>query len=346
MRLERTSAMAEDHRPLYTQLHAIAELDATDAASTWNIFARAHTLCDLAFSRQHEDLRAEFHMTLSDLFAMHSAAPHTWGARNQQSRVAFEVRKLLWERFFGHELAHLSELDVAPVPEHPDALVNYLKEINEDHIASHHPIFSYLCDEASLTDVKSFFYQEGSVDARFDDLIALAQIGMDGSVKEEYAENFADEMGHGQSDRVHTTLFNRTSRYVAQFQGKTDNILEQPSTEALACSNIQLGMAHDRRHAWRLAGYLAAFELNAPKRCDQLVRACVRQGMDRAQLDYLTEHIDADIGHAEGLFDDIIKPLAASDRLAPLEIAQGFLLRLQTSTEYCDTLLRGFLAHS
>ncbi len=338
--------MFEDHRTLYIQLHAISELDGADAASTWNLFARAHTLCDLAFLQNHEELRAEFHQTLSELFAMNSASPHTWGARNQQSRVAYALRKLLWERFFGHELALLSELDVDPVPEDPDALVQYLKEVNEDHIASHHPIFSYLCDQAPLVHVKSFFYQEGSVDARFDDLIALAQIGMDGLVKEEYAENFADEMGHGNPDRVHTTLFNRTSHYVLHFRGKNENILEQPSTEALACSNIQLGMAYDRRHAWRLAGYLAAFEFNASTRCDQLVSACTRHGMQRNQLNYLTEHIDADAAHADGLFEEIIKPLAASDRRASLEIAQGFLLRLQTSTDYCDALLNGFLQNA
>ncbi|WP_146192739.1 iron-containing redox enzyme family protein [Sulfoacidibacillus thermotolerans] len=333
----------EEDSSLYAKLHAISELDSADATTTWNLFARAHTLCDLAFFPHNEALRAEFHLALSELFAMHSAKPHTWLARNQLSRVAFELRKILWERYFGHELTRLRELDVDPVPENPDALVQYLKEVNEYHIASNHPVFSYLCDEAPLVDVKSFFYQEGSVDARFDDLIALAQIGLDGPAKDEYAENFADEMGHGDPDRVHTTLFEQTSDYVLGFCGKNEKVMTQPTTEALACSNIQLGMAYDRRHTWRLAGYLAAFELNAPKRCEQLVSACTRHGMKRDQLGYLTEHIDADVGHAEGLFDRIIKPLALYDRRAPVEIAQGFLLRLQTSADYCDAQLHRFL---
>ena len=337
------SNAAQFQRPLHVQLLESPELDAASAQAITQIYARTHSLCESAFLEGCSDQRSEFHTTLHALLSTHSAHPHSWGAHNHLSRVAFEIRKALWERYLGYELGRLATLDVDPVPEDPESLTEYLTEINAYHEASHHPVFAYLCDAAPLADVKAFFFQESRLDAHFDDLIALAQIGLDGPVKDEYADNFADEMGHGDPDRVHANLFRNTSAYVLDHGHMEHAVQTEPFTEALACSNMQLGMALDRRHVWRLAGYLAALELNAPFRCQQLVSACERHGMKRNRLGYLTEHIDADVGHAAGFFEEIIKPLAASDRRAPLEISQGFLLRLQTSKDYCDAILDSFL---
>ncbi len=329
--------------PLHVQLQELPELDAASAQAVTQIYARTYSLCESAFLEGCSEQLGEFHTTLYTLLSTHSAQPHSWGAHNHVSRVAFEIRKALWERYLGHELGRLATLDVDPVPEDPENLVEYLREINAFHEASHHPLFAYLRDAAPLSHVKTFFFQEGMVDARFDDLIALAQVGFDGSVKDEYAENFADEMGHGDPDRVHANLFRATRDYILDYG--PSSILASPFAETLACSNMQLGMALDRRHVWRLAGYLTAFELNAPSRCQQLVHACERLGMERRGLGYLTEHIDADVGHTEGLFEEVIRPLAAVDRRAPLELVQGFLLRLQTSRDYCDAILGSFLNH-
>ncbi|MCY0869504.1 MAG: iron-containing redox enzyme family protein, partial [Firmicutes bacterium] len=131
------------------------------------------------------------------------------------------------------------------------------------------------------------------------------------------------------------------SAYVHRFGGEGEPVT--PRTETLACANLQTGMAHDRSQSWRLAGYLAAFEENAPDRCQRLLDACVRHGMDPAELSYLSEHIHADVGHAQGLFERIVAPVASSHPLAAREIAQGFGLRLVSSADYCDALLDSFV---
>lgn len=329
---------------LHESLLAIGQVDDAPDAVVHALLERAQLITDRALRGPVYGSRREFHQTLSLLLSTHASMPYTWGAQNHISLPVARMRRHMWEQYLRHELQRLSALALPPVPTDPHALVEYLCDVNEEHTAAQHPVFDYLRESAPLRDVKSFFYQEGSVDARFDDLIALAQIGTDGRVKIEYAHNFADEMGHGDPTRVHTTMFLETAEYVAQFRGRDDAVVMSPCTEALACSNMQVGMALDRRQVWRLAGYLAAFELNATDRCRRLVDACVRHGMDSQQLAYLTEHIDADVGHAQGLFEEIIEPLAASDARAPLEIAQGFLLRLQTSGDYCDAMLRSFLS--
>jgi len=335
----------EAHRSeaLNIVLRKIPDLELVPQAQWASICRAVEDLTEQALHTGDRAARRDFHESLHLLQGVVSAAPHTWGAVHSASARSFYLRQVLFNALMARELSRIADLALPPVPKNPSRLTEYLLDVNADHIASRHPVFDYLREQASLRQVKSFFYQEGSVDARFDDLIALAQIGLDGSVKDEYAHNFEDEMGHGNPDRVHTVLFERTANYVAKFGGEDASVPTVPCTEALACSNLQVGMALDRRHVWRMAGYLAAFELNATDRCRRLTDACVRQGMDEGELTYLTEHIDADVGHAEGLFEEILLPMAASDERASLEIAQGFVLRLQTSQEYCDELLRGFL---
>lgn len=328
---------------LAAALQGIADLDAVHEALWQSLRQETQRLCDAALKTEDRGARRDFHWTLHLLLGTHAAMPHTWGAIHSASTRCFALRKAMFGTFLAHELDRLSDLSLPPVPDNPGRLVEYLLEANAEHTASRHPIFDYLREEGSLRDVKSFFYQESSVDSRFDDLIALAQVGLSGTIKDEYAHNFADEMGHGNPERVHTVMFERTADYISSFRGFDHHVQTKPCTEALACSNMQIGMALDRRQVWRLAGYLAAFELNATDRCRRLVDACVRHGMDEAELGYLTEHVDADVGHAQGLFQEIIEPLAAADERAPVEIAQGFLLRLQTSADYCDVLLRQFL---
>lgn len=327
---------------LQSKLLSISDLDRAPEALWQSLCVEAERITEQAFSGNRTAL-FDFHATLHLLLCTHQAMPHTWGAIQHGSTRAFALRKAFFSAYMEAELDRLTELALPAVPGNPGRLVEYLLEISAEHPASCHPIFDYLRSDATLREVKSFFYQESSVDTRFDDLIALAQIGTDGTVKDEYAHNFSDEMGHGDPNRVHSLLFSRTAEYISRFQGQDKGDLMIPYTETLACSNMQLGMALSRRHVWRLAGYLAAFELYATDRCRRLVDACVRQGMDVSQLEYLTEHIDADVGHARGLFQEVIEPMAASDTRAPLEITQGFLLRLQTSQAYCDEMLRKFL---
>ena len=329
---------------LSTSLAAIPDLDGADETVWDALFARAEALSGraLAAASRRED-RCEFHDALHLLLSTGDAAPRTWGARHHLSARAFCLRKRLWEAYAQWQLERLEERPLPPVPSDPRALAGYLLALHEGHPAARHPVFEYLCELGSLRDVKRFFCQESSVDARFDDRTALARIGLDGRAKDEYARSFAGEMGRGNPDRAHTRLFLGTARYVLEFAGTDASLSLAPCAEALACGNLQRGMALDRRHLWRLAGYLTAFELNAAWRCEKLVDACVRQGMESERLAYLTEHIDAGAGRARGLLEEIAVPLAAADERAPLEIAQGFALRLQAAQDSCDSLLREFM---
>lgn len=337
-----TTFEAANPNALNEQLQRYASLDDATAA-TVELWLRHAGRLSHSLETMDARMHREFHETLHLLLSVHQALPYTWAARQSASHVALRLRQQLFSALLEHEQRKLLALDIPPIPTRPDSLIEFLIALNQQHVASKHPVFEYLQEAGTLRDVKTFFYQEGSVDARFDDLIALAQIGTDGCIKDEYAHNFADEMGHGDPERVHTTMFMRTAAYIQSYQGEDPQVQKEPITEALACSNLQVGMALHREHVFRMAGYLAAFELNATDRCKRLVEACVRHGMDANQLDYLTEHIDADVGHAEGLFQEIVVPMAASHERAPMEIVQGFLLRLQTSNDYCDTLLNQFL---
>ncbi len=294
-----------------------------------------------AMLAQRAQAQHELHTALQLLLSVQSAQPHTWGARNSACGRVTALRSELFRPFLKYELQQAdAQIEGAP-PADSGRLIAWLRELNARHIASRHPLFDYLQTAASLDDVKQFFDQEAAVDARFDDLVALAQIGYDGDIKQEFADNYADELGAGDPERAHSLLFAHTSAYVHGFGGGSGQA--EAWTETLACANLQTGMALDRNQSWRLAGYLAAFEENAPDRCQRLLDACVRHGMERAKLAYLSEHVHADVGHAQGLFERVVAPIASFHPEAAREIAEGFCLRLVSSAAYCDALLACFV---
>ena len=79
------------------------------------------------------------------------------------------------------------------------------KQLIKDHAAFDHPFYSsFIHKKASKEDLRYYLIQETCLDPKFDDLLALMQIGLKGKVKMEIAHNYWDEMGNGNLEEVHT----------------------------------------------------------------------------------------------------------------------------------------------
>lgn len=107
-----------------------------------------------------------------------------------------------WMRF---ERSQLTLVNTWPVD--PGQFSAWLKGVVIHHPAADHPLFRYIEAEADRRDVIRFVAGEVAVDTRFDDVLALVQVGMQSARKMELAANYWDEMGNGDIGDVHTHMF-------------------------------------------------------------------------------------------------------------------------------------------
>lgn len=167
-------------------------------------------------------------------------------------------------------------------------------------------VYRWIAEEAPLDQIVRFIALEGGPDSGFDDLVAIAQVGLGGEPKLEMAANYADEMGRGDADRVHTTLHQRMVRALAVPTPAPD---EQPVSgleRSLLC-----GVLATRRHLQgHLVGALGMTELQAGPRCRKVADGLRRTGAPAAALAFYDEHAEADPRHGKDWLDHVVAPLA------------------------------------
>jgi hypothetical protein len=110
------------------------------------------------------------------------------------------------------------------------------------------PLFDFLRDRCSLPEMARYICLEDAVDSRFDDLIALAQIGIRSPlIKLVLARNYWDEMGDGKLEAVHTTMFARSVSYLHNAAAEAGVTVTKSSGAASLQNSNQLMMCGLRR---------------------------------------------------------------------------------------------------
>jgi hypothetical protein len=104
--------------------------------------------------------------------------------------------------------------------------------------------------------------------------------------------------------------------------------VEEVAWESLALSNLMVGLAVHRRHAYRSLGALGAIELTAPGRARKVNAGLKRLGFDGEARRYYALHSTLDVKHSEAWNREVIRPLVASDPRVARPIAEGALARL------------------
>jgi pyrroloquinoline quinone (PQQ) biosynthesis protein C len=222
-------------------------------------------------------------------------------------------------------------------PAEPQAFVHWLRRRVAAHRATGHPFYTrHMRLSATVPDLRQYFIQELTVDGRFDDLVALMQVGSQGGAKLELAQNYWDEMGGGDARGVHTDLFAR----VITALGITDEEIERARThESRLCGNLSVLLASQREHFYRAAGYFGVLELMVPARMVDVLRAWERNRLPPEAMEYHRVHVPIDARHASGWFRNVIAPAVARDPETRRHVIEGAMWRLETSCWYLDALL-------
>lgn len=224
----------------------------------------------------------------------------------------------------------------------PQTASDFLTWYNKLHIAHQQevaPFFSRLAEDATINELAFYVAMEEQVDGRFDDVIALAQLGMTGDMKLALAENYWDEMGLGKLSEMHTLLFRKSAEQLRQFSG-TGGLSMIVPTEAFKNGNLLLMYALRRQYHPRLLGALAILEHTAPYRFAKTVSAMRRLGMPEEVIYYHDMHIRVDANHGKQLLNRVLLPLAEKGPEMIKEFCIGCLIRYNVAVDYYKSVER------
>jgi pyrroloquinoline quinone (PQQ) biosynthesis protein C len=225
-------------------------------------------------------------------------------------------------------------LESAPVDDRK--YLSWLKNMVRGHRAYKHPYYTeFIRYDAKAEDLRTYVIQESLVDGRFDDLLAMMQVGTSGPSKMEIAKNFWDEMGNGKPEEVHTHLF---AKIYDVFDIKPEDIEGSVTANDLLSGNLAVLISRYRHLYPEAVGFLGITEWLAPDRFQNVVRAWERLGLPDAGIIYHRLHITIDSKHAAGWFHNVVLPATSSEYMRR-GVARGALWRANSSARYLDERL-------
>lgn len=241
----------------------------------------------------------------------------------EASESASLKMRLLEGRFLEEMRLTVSSL-IDKLPTNPDQFVSWFESLIEWGPGQQHPLFDWLADHASATEMKWFLTQEAAGEAGFEDLLAYTQVKLPAQAKLECARNYWDEMGRGKAKAMHGPLL---ESMVHELELRPS--IESTEWESLALANTMLGLATSRRYTYQSLGALGAIELTAPRRAAKVSLAMQRLNFPRQARRYFDLHATLDVEHSRAWIREIVRPLVNSHPECAQFIAEGALMRLR-----------------
>ncbi|MEU7133022.1 iron-containing redox enzyme family protein [Streptomyces sp. NPDC046261] len=238
--------------------------------------------------------------------------------------VAVEQAWLRWED---------SQVDEAQLPKTAAEFRTWFLDVAERHVQ---PEFChYLAEEATLSEIALFFMAEELVDSKFDDLMAMVQIGTAGVTKLTIAENYWDEMGEGKLDQMHTRMFEHSAQYMRkQLADRSIDMAELHSTEVYENACLLLMYGIHRHLVPRALGAMGVLEQSASPRFQAMVDGCTRLGVPEDVIEYQRIHVHVDADHGAEWFDGVFVPLVDRSPELLREISLGVVTRIRVANAY------------
>ncbi len=300
------------------------------------VMDQAERATNLAFKQKSPADLLAIHRTLKVLYDMH-LFPNTQEAQNQYNPFLGEVRRTIEKGWMAAE-ADRETIDPATVPQDTAKFSGYFQEWVMSHPAANHKLYDHLERNATRDDMQTFFRDEQPLDVRFFDIVVLAAIGTDGSVRQEVAQNMWDESGRGEQACAHTTLYRTLVKRLGIHDTDTQ-FADRMGVEALAGYNLFQYLGQNRGKYNESVGALGATELLDPPLYEKFMKGAKRLGLDQeTNLNYYSEHIAIDVFHGEGWINRVMLPVMDQTPDAAAKFMQGAEMRLHTAEDYYDAM--------
>ncbi|MHA6758664.1 iron-containing redox enzyme family protein [Streptacidiphilus sp. PAMC 29251] len=273
-------------------------------------------------------------LLLARIYVMFTTIPSSPTAEG--SVILHEITRLIEVATLAAEDRHIEPGALEAAPTESRAFLSWIKGTARKHRVFKHPYYvDFINHHAQVKDLRTYVIQESLVDGRFDDLLAMMQVGTAGQAKMEIASNFWDEMGNGKPEEVHTHLFNK----IYEVFEITDDELESAMTASdLLAGNLAVLLCRYRQLYPEAVGFLGMTEWLVPDRFTNVISAWERLGLPDVGITYHRLHVTIDSVHAAGWFHNIVLPAATNDHMRH-GIARGTLWRLNSSARHLDERL-------
>jgi pyrroloquinoline quinone (PQQ) biosynthesis protein C len=327
------SAMSNESAEAWARANA-------DYALREELHGVARGLVTDAYQRGDRVALGHMHAVLALIYERDFSSASPAGVDCETQPILRDMAAVLEAGMLQDELRRIRMADFDDVPRRGPAFVKWLKKMISNHASSSHPLYhNYLHRHASREDLAFYLTQETNLDPRFDDILAMLQIGLD--QKLEIAKNYFDEMGNGLVDQIHSRLFQAALEAVGVDETFVEaNVL----LGARISGNLSACLALSRRHYYKAVGYFGVTEYLAPRRFKHVIDAWRRNGLPEAGVAYHRLHIEVDSRHANGWFENVVTPLVEGSDFCAREIALGATMRLNSSERYLDDLMKFFEA--
>lgn len=234
-------------------------------------------------------------------------------------------------------------IDSRDLPQRAQDFEPWYRGCFRQQVAAAESFFDDLAQSATLEELSVYILYEEQVDGRFDDVIALAQLGLKGAAKVALASNYWEEMGEGDETQMHTRLFAESATYFRKaINGSPLKPFVQPTAEALANGNLLMLLAIRREHCAKLLGALTLLEHTAPKRFSRAVAAMSRLAVPKPIIFYHEMHVRIDAKHGDDLLNRVVLPMLEARPDLTADVATGVQMRLQVANRYYRMLAKVF----
>ncbi|MFY4722109.1 iron-containing redox enzyme family protein [Streptomyces sp. LaBMicrA B280] len=309
---------------------------AADMGYRTEIRAATEELAHAAFVRGDRAALHTAHWVLGDIYNWCFSLPSIDQVDSLLGEILDDIRSVLENAMMADLRARIDQRELASAPQDPEEFLPWYRNFISNHKASNHPFYrDFLENRASIEDIRFYLAQETSLDPRFDDILSLLTVGTDGSEKMELVTNLWDELGNGNTNDVHTSVFAKT---LADAGVSKEFIDTNIMLESVICGNVSAALALSRRHCYKAFGYFGVTEYLTPRRFRSYMVGCKRLGMPKSAYVYHDQHIQIDARHGPSWFKNILLPAISREPRCAVDIALGTVMRLETSTWYLDAL--------
>tara|TARA_Y100001934_G_C12382631_1_gene793389 strand:- start:4550 stop:5626 length:1077 start_codon:yes stop_codon:yes gene_type:complete len=297
----------------------------------------AHQLVRQAYLERNQIAEESVHEILEMIYECEFSSVNISNVDSDPLPILHDICSILETAMLNYEIAKIDRKNLTKGIQSSEEYEVWFRQLLNTHKAGKHEYYEdFLPNRATTSDIRFLLSQETSLDPRFDDILALMQIGTQGREKMEIASNYWDEMGNGDSALVHTRLFSKALEAI----GANDNFIKENLThEAKVSGNISACLALRRRNYYKAVGYFGVTEYLAPRRFTSLVKAWEKNNLPKEGIEYHKLHIKIDAIHGSAWIKNVIRPLVESSPEIGVDIAIGALIRLNSSERYLDRLM-------
>jgi hypothetical protein len=247
----------------------------------------------------------------------------------------FGARLRLERELFEHWLAP----DPVPRPDDQAAMADHLDELAAHNPGVDHPLFDFLRDHATRTQMERFLQCDMIRNEVVDDEVALLVVGLQGMQKAVAAANLWDECGRGRLENFHTYWLRRLLEDSAGWASLAAFRPAQPWFSKIT-SNLFTALLTRASRKQMAYGCFLVFESWVEPHFRAILEGMRRVGLSSEdQTIYFAAHIAIDPRHSRELSDAlrVQRPALDADRLH--DIGYGAHLAAHAGARQFDRML-------